>query len=262
MQNIIEIADHSRIFRPRVGALLAGAGIAVASATAVLAPTQRDVATSAVSAPGAAARKVAKAAIAGAPASELADTAWLHGGPGDDLLQGSDLGEILAGQDGNDLLEGLDGDDHLFGGDAEDLLIGGRGDDELSGNTGNDRLVGRSGNDLLTGGHGDDALEGGASDDTYLFGSNFGHDVVRERSRELPGRDVLVFEHLRQRDARIERSGDDLLVLDTQSGDSVRVEAFFSAGHRRVEALRFAGEAEASLATLVEAPRVLTLASR
>ena len=72
---------------------------------------------------------------------------------------------------------------------------------------------------------------------------------------------MLAFESLQQADARIEREGDDLVVRDAISGNNVRVEGFFVANHHRVEALRFAGGAEASLSGLTEGPRVLMLAS-
>jgi Ca2+-binding RTX toxin-like protein len=184
-----------------------------------------------------------------------------HSRPLLNRLDGGEQNDVVLGASGNDLIHGFGGDDRLYGGAGDDVLIGGIGDDVLYGDTGDDRLVGSAGNDTLEGGSGNDVLEGGEGDDTYVFAKHFGHDVVRERARERPGRDVLAFDDLQQADARVEREGDDLLVRDKRSDDSVRVEGFFGAEHHRVETLRFADGSVASLTGLTEAPRVLLLAA-
>ena len=63
----------------------------------------------------------------------------LRGGPGNDLLEGSN---------GPDVLDGAAGDDTLGGGRSLDLLLGGPGNDRLRGGLGIDAIFGGAGNDL------------------------------------------------------------------------------------------------------------------
>lgn len=112
----------------------------------------------------------------------------LSGGGGDDDLSGDDGDDDLSGGGGDDELSGDDGSDDLRGAGGDDDLNGGLGDDHLTGNGGKDDLSGDEGNDLLKGnGKGDD-LDGGADDDlliggggkdTYIFGLDFGDDVIK-----------------------------------------------------------------------------------
>jgi len=252
--------NASRVLDAPVGALLAAAGFTIAFAAAALAPS------GSAASPMPAARP--NAVVASLPAQRVearqADRggiAWIHGDAANNTLDGDDRDDVIDGYAGDDLIHGSGGEDRLFGGAGNDVLIGGSGNDELNGGEGNDHLVGGLGNDTLHGGDGNDVLEGGEGDDTYVFAGHFGHDVVRERSRENAGTDVLAFEDLRKSDAHIERSGDDLIVSDSRKGDQVRVEAFFAANYQRVETLRFADGSEASLSGLTEGPRVLMLVS-
>jgi Ca2+-binding RTX toxin-like protein len=57
----------------------------------------------------------------------------IHGGSGNDHLNGGGGSNILLGGSGND---------HLNGGSARDILIGGDGEDRIVGNRGEDMLVG------------------------------------------------------------------------------------------------------------------------
>jgi Ca2+-binding RTX toxin-like protein len=74
-------------------------------------------------------------------------TAALNGGPGDDVLTGSDTGDSLEGLDGND------------------RLVGAKGGDAMSGGTGNDTLVWNNGD-------GSDSIDGGAGNDTTEVNGN------------------------------------------------------------------------------------------
>jgi Ca2+-binding RTX toxin-like protein len=86
--------------------------------------------------------------------TDIADsTVFIHGGAGDDTIDGSAAGKRLV----------------LFGDEGNDLLIGGIKDDDLFGGTGNDTLIGNGGNDLLDGGAGNDLLDGGSGTDTASF---------------------------------------------------------------------------------------------
>ena len=67
-------------------------------------------------------------------------TAALNGGPGDDVLIGSDTGDSLEGLDGNDRIVGAKGGDDMHGGTGNDTLVWNNGDgtDFIEGDAGND----------------------------------------------------------------------------------------------------------------------------
>jgi len=105
------------------------------------------------------------------------DRITMHGGtafagPGDDRVTGlrkrekktreylrSD--EEVHGGPGQDLIDGLAGDDRIHGDAGQDSIRGGQGDDDLFGGDGRDEITGEEGNDHLFGGAGNDHLEGG-----------------------------------------------------------------------------------------------------
>lgn len=90
-------------------------------------------------------------------------TNTLLGGPGDDVLIGTNGSDRLEGGPGIDLLVGGGGADLLFGDDGNDLIFGGGGDDEIHGGTKVDILVGNAGNDCIFGGGGQTLTRGSLS---------------------------------------------------------------------------------------------------
>jgi Ca2+-binding RTX toxin-like protein len=90
----------------------------------------------------------------------------LHGGLGDDTLQGEDGDDRLTGGGGADWLAGHEGADSADGGVGADTLLGGGGADTLLGGAGDDWLAGGEGADALAGGEGADQVDGGAGADT------------------------------------------------------------------------------------------------
>ena len=111
----------------------------------------------------------------------LRDT-LIHGGDGDDNLQGGyrndqlfggDGADTLIGRNGDDVLRGENGIDRLFSGNGEDVLIGGFGDDVLIGGNGDDLLNGNEGNDRIIAGLGDDTANGGRGADVILGTDGF-----------------------------------------------------------------------------------------
>ena len=99
--------------------------------------------------------------------------AW--GTAGKDVIDGIYSGssgnqdDTIHGGDGNDALDGLNGNDALYGDAGDDDLDGGNGDDTIYGGDGNDDLAGNNGNDILWGGEGDDTVYGFADNDTYHY---------------------------------------------------------------------------------------------
>ncbi|MGH4035894.1 calcium-binding protein [Actinomycetota bacterium Odt1-20B] len=115
--------------------------------------------------------------------------AMLHGGDGDDKLDGgggpfgfgsyggagndtlTHCGQDCFGEAGNDTLIGTAEENNLHGDDGNDILRGGGGADVLYGGKNNDKLYGEAGNDTLWGNSGDDVLWGGAGTDKLSGGA-------------------------------------------------------------------------------------------
>jgi Ca2+-binding RTX toxin-like protein len=156
-----------------------------------------------------------------------ANTSWLSGMGGDDLLRANNLpgrGSSLSGGGGADTLIGSLSNDTLDGGKGNDSMDGGDGDDSLVSDAGADTLLGGAGNDTLQfyydyrqgplvadGGAGDDlfqlptsdqrlrTLTGGEGVDRYVFwGSTYNFDSPLHITDFLAGSggDVLDFSHL------------------------------------------------------------------
>jgi Ca2+-binding RTX toxin-like protein len=93
----------------------------------------------------------------------------ISGGPGPDIIYGSEGPDSIWGGDGNDLIKGNGG---------VDRIQGGWGDDYLRGNAGGtntvtlekERIWGGPGNDCIAGGWGYEILSGEEGDDTILLG--------------------------------------------------------------------------------------------
>ncbi|HSW14811.1 MAG TPA: calcium-binding protein [Solimonas sp.] len=142
----------------------------------------------------------------------------LLGGSGNDLLRGDAGDDVLNGGTGvdtawftgiadttvslkttaaqatghgNDQLKYIenvtsaDGNDRLTGDSVANILSAGGGNDTLLGGAGNDMLLGGSGNDLLRGDAGDDVLNGDSGADVFVFGIDFGTDVIANFDNDL-----------------------------------------------------------------------------
>jgi len=110
----------------------------------------------------------------------------IHGGEGDDYLQGGAGDDSVRGGAGRDVVYGLGGDDAVSGGAGRDYLDGGRGDDSVKGDSGKDQVIGGRGNDTLAGGSGSDVLAGGAGEDAIDGGS--GRDEVYSQTNDTVAR--------------------------------------------------------------------------
>ena len=149
---------------------------------------------------------------------------------------------------------GTDGDDELYaygtkdtylnGGKGNDQLYGADGNDTLIGGDGNDRIYGGAGNDVLTGGTGNDYLEGGAGSDIYIFGSNFGHDVINNYDSSGNREDIIRFtDNISQADLIFRRTGSNLVISTRQDDNSITVQNYFqneAKGNYRVDFIEFA----------------------
>ena len=96
------------------------------------------------------------------------------------------INEIRAGA-GNDVVdmtssrfEYIGGGLTIYGGDGDDTIWANGNSNTLFGDAGNDRIVGGAGDDTIIGGAGNDQLHGGGGNDTFIFGANWGVDVVNQ----------------------------------------------------------------------------------
>ncbi len=126
------------------------------------------------------------------------------GGPGSDVLRGTDASDDLDGRGSEDTLLALGGDDYLLGGDGSDVISAGAGDDQGEGGYGDDTIElgagddgwgrrscafsGDSGNDTINGNVGSDRISGGTGND-YLADSESEFGGGNEQRDILSGGD-------------------------------------------------------------------------
>ena len=72
------------------------------------------------------------------------------GGPGDDVLYGTDNPDKIDGRAGDDTIYGLGGDDSTQCSRERGYLVGGEGDDTIYGGTGDDCMDGDAGRTFST----------------------------------------------------------------------------------------------------------------
>lgn len=89
------------------------------------------------------------------------------GGPGNDILRGTDGSDALKGNGGHDVLLGYKGTDALSGGKGRDAVLGG---DEVGPQGGDKALTGGRGGDYVNGGYGTEAVSGGGGRDLVVDG--------------------------------------------------------------------------------------------
>ncbi|MEX2185792.1 MAG: right-handed parallel beta-helix repeat-containing protein [Pirellulales bacterium] len=117
--------------------------------------------------------------------------AELHGGDGDDFLQGGLAADMLWGDAGNDvILAGGGIGDQLFGGDGDDWIVGSDAGSDTDANfldglyfgdvidagPGNDTVFGMGGADNIQAGDGDDRVDSGIGSDWVRGGA--GNDYI------------------------------------------------------------------------------------
>ncbi|MDM1020605.1 calcium-binding protein, partial [Acinetobacter sp. VNK23] len=126
---------------------------------------------------------------------------------------------------------------------GDDVINGYNSADQLNGLAGNDSLYGHAGNDTLTGGTGNDRLDGGTGNDTYVFATNFGHDIIYNYDSAQNRQDVIQFtDGLTQGDFIFRRNNDDLVIRTVDGENSITVQNYFQSdalGHYRIDQIQF-----------------------
>ncbi|HEV2813829.1 MAG TPA: calcium-binding protein [Solirubrobacteraceae bacterium] len=130
------------------------------------------------------------AAVDGGPGADTL-TAPPHGGvgggPGPDHLFAPVTGSAgLHGGPGADVLTGSDRDDYLTGGAGPDRLVGGDGDDRLNGDDPSERILPADAQDSLDAGAGNDALDGGQAVNQTACGPGVDVTIAAQRRDFVP----------------------------------------------------------------------------
>lgn len=99
-------------------------------------------------------------------------------------IYGTDADDVIGAVVDGSYLYGLDGNDKISGSDGDDFIYGGKGDDSIYAGCGDDLIFAGEGNDILDGGEGDDKLYGGEGSDIYMFGRDYGKDVINDEEGE------------------------------------------------------------------------------
>jgi Ca2+-binding RTX toxin-like protein len=102
--------------------------------------------------------------------------------------------------------------------------------DNLYGLDGNDTIGGKGGDDWLYGGLGDDILWGDGGNDTYVYASGDGNDLIRDTNGTDAETDTLVLQDIASDEATLSKSGDDLIVTITATGETITVQDRFDVG--------------------------------
>jgi len=102
---------------------------------------------------------------------------------GNDVLNGSALGDILEGFSGADSISGVGGIDIMNGNAGNDTLSGGDGNDVVRGGKDDDSISGGAGNDFISGDRGSDTVSGGSGADIFHTFTGAGMDRVLDFSR-------------------------------------------------------------------------------
>ena len=84
-----------------------------------------------------------------------------------------------------------------------------------------------SGTAIFYSGGGDDVLNGGSGQDVYVFGRQIGHSTINDVEARESG-DRIRFAFLNRSDVSLARSGTDLLITVTATGETVKVTGQFA----------------------------------
>jgi RTX calcium-binding nonapeptide repeat (4 copies) len=145
-------------------------------------------------------------------ASGVALAVARSGGPGNDILRGTNGPDAMKGNGGHDVLLGYKGTDALSGGTGRDAVLGG---DEHGPTAGDKALEGGPGGDFVHGGHGTEAVSGGSGRDFLVDGPL--RDEDQDSLGGGDGRDAIdTFNRPASTDAIDCGSGFDRVLVDSK----------------------------------------------
>jgi len=118
-----------------------------------------------------------------------------------------------------------------YANDNGGVFYGWRGSNIIHGGDGNDIIYGGNGVNQFYGGKGDDILYGASDADTYIFNLGDGKDQIFERGYKYSDKaiDTLRFgEGIHPEDIKIQRNGNDFLLIHSNGTDQVRIKDVFN----------------------------------
>ncbi len=130
----------------------------------------------------------------------------------------------IIGTDKNDNIPMFFGGGTAYGLEGDDTVNGTGGADTIYGNEGDDTLNGNGGADYLDGGVGNDKLYGGNGDDIYVYGKDYGNDIISDNS----GKNTIKFVGLKSTDVYVvyPSSGYDAILTVTETGETLTIKDF------------------------------------
>ncbi|EFO34067.1 proprotein convertase P [Roseibium sp. TrichSKD4] len=106
---------------------------------------------------------------------------------------------------------------------------------EFRAGAGADIVNGTNADDVIFGGIGNDTLRGGAGDDIYLFSKGDGQDIVSD----ISGNNHIVLLDVTDSEVEVERVGESIKLIVTNTEDTVLVSNALQLGERGLGSIRF-----------------------
>ncbi len=147
------------------------------------------------------------------------------------FIYGNDEDNTLKAVLDNSAVYGFDGNDTLYGKDGNDVIYGNGGSDSISAGGGKDIIFGGDGDDMLDGGTGDDFLYGGEGNDIYVWGADYGTDIISDSEGEsvirLAGEAVV-------QNLEVSPAGDDAVISIKDAKDRLVIHGYMENPERYV----------------------------
>ena len=116
-----------------------------------------------------------------------------------------------------------------YGSEENDVIADNANNSRIFAGEGNDTIYGGLGNDSIYGGSGDDYMEGDEGADTYYINLGDGNDEIYNYDYYGWSSDKIVYgAGINPEDIKVTRAGNDLLLSNVSSGDSVRLKNAYS----------------------------------
>ncbi|WLI11244.1 MULTISPECIES: cadherin-like domain-containing protein [Pseudomonas] len=168
-----------------------------------------------------------------------AGTDSMAGGSGDDTYivdqSGDSVSELAGG--GNDTVRASL--NYSLGANLENLELTGKSNLNGTGNALANQLTGNTGNNLLDGGTGDDFLAGRRGNDTYLYGTNYGNDVIDNSGGANADVDTVQLVGLNSNNVRFVHTGNDLQMVVLATSQTLTLKNFYLGTDYEIDQLRF-----------------------
>jgi len=155
---------------------------------------------------------------------------WALGGEGDDVLKSANGRDTLMGNEGVDTAhyENVTGGQGIVVDMAtgRTSLAGSLKDEfhdieNVTGSDFADTITGDVGDNILSGGKGNDVLTGGAGINTFVYGADFGNDIVQQAYHQLGNK--IQLDGLNDSDVTLNRVGSDLVITASSTGQTMTI---------------------------------------